>query len=118
MLPLLPEKLGSTATPSSPISDAVQTGMLTSVVTLPPLTSLSAPSFSVTVLPPSVLELKKMSLLPRRLSCQATNSRLPAAARLGCHWFEGVSRLGSNPARESSSWRAGEKLAPRLVLRV
>ena len=53
MKPLLPEKLGSTATPRSPISEAVQTGIVTSVVTVPPLTSFRAPPFSVTSMRPS-----------------------------------------------------------------
>src|SRR3954447_1903647 len=60
--------------------------------------------------PPFVLSEKKTSLLPSRLSCQAAKSRPPAAARPGCHWLEGVSRFGSKPARESSSWRGVEKV--------
>ena len=57
--------------PSSPISDAVQTGIVVSVVAVPPCTSFSAPPFSVTSIRPSGQERDRGGLAsgPRATTC-------------------------------------------------
>ena len=72
---VLVSKLGSTAIPRSPISEAVQTGIVVSVVVVPPLTSLSAPPFSVTNMRPS----GRKAIAVGELSPDATTESLKVA---------------------------------------
>ena len=91
MEPLL-EKLGSKAAPRRPISEPVQTGIVTSVLVLLPSKSLRAPPFSV------------MSIVPSGRKATAVGALRPSTTSTSLKPAAGVpARAGTESAARATS---------------